>query len=89
HDGKQHFMDNVAIDVFEEELARHGKYTLAVYEAVMHTENNYKVMQKKQDEQENTPQSESNTDSGTKLIRFASYESRCEERMHYSIKINV
>lgn len=89
HDGKQHFMDNVAIDVFEEELARHGKYTLAVYEAVMHTENNYKVMQKKQDEQESTPQSESNTDSGTKLIRFASYESRCEERMNYSIKINV
>jgi hypothetical protein len=89
HDGKQHFMDSVAVAVFEEELARHGKYTLAVYEAVMHTENNYRVMQKKQEEQVNTQQAEAIAESGTKLIRFASYESRCEERMNYSIKITI
>lgn len=89
HEGKQHFMDSVAIAVFEEEVARHGKYTLAVYEAVMHTENNYKVMQKKQEEQDNSVAVDNKPKSGNKLIRFASYESRCEERMNYSIKITV
>ena len=78
HEGKQHFMDSVAIAVFEEEVARHGKYTLAVYEAVMHTENNYKVMQKKQEEQDNNVAVDNKPKSGNKLIRFASYESRCE-----------
>ncbi|GEK09939.1 PilZ domain-containing protein [Pseudoalteromonas peptidolytica] len=89
YEGKQHFMDDVAIDVFEQEVARHGGYTLAVYEAVMCTENNYKVMQKQAKEREEEVEKDAENHNYTKLIRFASYESRSEERMNYSIKITV
>ncbi|WP_352311616.1 hypothetical protein, partial [Psychrobacter sp. W2-37-MNA-CIBAN-0211] len=47
HNGKQHFMDETAIEVFEAALKQHGGYTLAVYEAVMNTENNHRVLQRK------------------------------------------
>lgn len=87
HEGKQHFMDDMAIEVFEDAIKRHGGYTLAVYEAVMNTENNHRVMQKKANE--NTSSIEDNGDLPAKVIKFASYESRREERMNYSIKITV
>ena len=91
HDGKQHFMDDLAIAVFEQEIAKHGQYTLAVYEAVMNTDNNFRVMQKRaqQREQSETEQPIQTVSQGAKLIKFASYESRIEERMNYSIKITV
>ncbi|MDK2595841.1 PilZ domain-containing protein [Pseudoalteromonas obscura] len=88
HDGKQHFMDDLAISVFEREVAQHGGYTMAVYEAVMHTDNNYKVMQKQAQVQDDT-EPEVVFEHEAQLIRFASYESRIEERMNYSIKITV
>lgn len=88
YDGKQHFMDDTAIEVFEDAIKRHGGYTLAVYEAVMNTENNHRVMQKKAAEQALTDDS-TTTEQSAKVIKFASYESRREERMNYSIKITV
>ena len=92
YEGKQHFMDDLAIAVFEQEIVKHGKYTLAVYEAVMHTENNFRVMQKRARQEEekselDTPVVE--LQKGVKLIKFASYESRIEERMNYANKISV
>ncbi|MCG9707329.1 PilZ domain-containing protein [Pseudoalteromonas shioyasakiensis] len=88
YDGKQHFMDDTAIEVFEDAIKRHGGYTLAVYEAVMNTENNHRVMQKKAAEQALTDDSTA-AEQPAKVIKFASYESRREERMNYSIKITV
>ncbi len=87
HNGKQHFMDDTAIEVFEAALKQHGGYTLAVYEAVMNTENNHRVLQKQAQEQSDT-QVENDTLT-TSVIKFASYESRSEERMNYSIKVKI
>ena len=87
HNGKQHFMDDTAIEVFEAALKQHGGYTLAVYEAVMNTENNHRVLQKQAQEQSAT-QVENDTLT-TSVIKFASYESRSEERMNYSIKVKI
>lgn len=88
YEGKQHFMDDTAIEVFEQAIKRHGGYTLAVYEAVMNTENNHRVMQKKAAEQALT-EDDNDSQLSAKVIKFASYESRREERMNYSIKITV
>ncbi|KDC55670.1 PilZ domain-containing protein [Pseudoalteromonas sp. S3431] len=87
HNGKQHFMDDTAIEVFEKALEQHGEYTLAVYEAVMNTENNHRVLQKKAIEKAELP--ELNDSLDTDVIKFASYESRREERMNYSIKVTI
>ncbi|WP_046006250.1 PilZ domain-containing protein [Pseudoalteromonas rubra] len=89
YEGKQHFMDDVAIRVFEQEVARYGGYTLAVYEAVMNTDNNFKVMQKQAAQQQDEDTPGQDLSQATQYIRFASYESRIEERMNYSIKITV
>lgn len=87
HNGKQHFMDDTAIEVFEAALKQHGGYTLAVYEAVMNTENNHRVLQKQAQEQ-NEDQAP-NDSLTTEVVKFAAYESRCEERMNYSIKVKI
>lgn len=89
YDNKQHFMDDTAIEVFEKAVQRFGGYTLAVYEAVMSTENNHRVMQKKAAELAEKGQQEQVDTQDVKVIKFASYESRREERMNYSIKITV
>ena len=87
HNGKQHFMDDTAIEVFEKALKQHGEYTLAVYEAVMNTENNHRVLQKQAAEKSELQELENNL--STEVIKFASYESRREERMNYSIKVTI
>ena len=86
--GKQHFMDDTAIEVFEAAIKQHKDYTLAVYEAVMNTENNYRVLQQKST---TTPAKiiEPLPELPTDVIKFAAYESRSEERMNYSIKITI
>ncbi len=89
YNGKQHFMDETAIAVFEEAIQRHGGYTLAVYEAVMNTDNNHRVMQKKAAQLANQPELSQQQSLDCQVIKFASYESRREERMNYSIKITV
>ena len=89
YDGKQHFMDENAIAVFEKAIENHGGYTLAVYEAVMNTDNNHRVMQKMVAQQTQQPESQNERRLDCQVIKFASYESRCEERMNYSIKITV
>ncbi len=92
--GKQHFMDALAIEVFEKAIKQYGDYTLAVYEAVMHTENNHKVMQqaafkqgKSSPERPKKPQKKQVAKGH--MVKFADYESRIEERMNYSIKVKV
>jgi len=87
HNGKQHFMDDTAIEVFEKALQQHGEYTLAVYEAVMSTENNHRVLQKQAAEQAEIQELDDSL--STSVIKFASYESRREERMNYSIKVTI
>lgn len=86
YNNKQHFMDETAIEVFEKAIKQHAGYTIAVFEAVMNTENNHRIMQTKPSSAKN--ESELPTFE-TQVIKFAAYESRCEERMNYSIKVNI
>lgn len=49
--GKTHYMDNNAIKVFENGLKQYGGYTLGLYEEVRNTENNFRVMHRKETEE--------------------------------------
>jgi hypothetical protein len=89
HNGKQHFMDATAVEVFEKAIEQHGGYTLAVYEAVMHTENNHRVLQKQAEKELENPKKSQGQLLPTQVVKFASYESRSEERMNYSIKVTL
>ena len=44
HEERTHYLDDIAIKVFEETFADYQAYTFGVYEAVMNTENNFRVI---------------------------------------------
>ena len=52
HDGRKHYMDDVAIEKFEEQIRVFGSYTFGVYEAVQNTENNFRVLREKAEKRE-------------------------------------
>ncbi|MDP5150010.1 PilZ domain-containing protein [Rheinheimera baltica] len=101
--GKTHYMDENAVKVFEAGLKQYGSFTLGLYEEVLNTENNFRVMHRKQTEdrvrdalQTNTaklaplPDSEERSDAHyATIIHFGNYNARRDERMHYSIDIEL
>jgi hypothetical protein len=103
--GKTHYMDDTAIKAFEKGLKKYGRFTMGLYEEVTNTDNNYRVRHKQQTEQrlqavisgDNSQlltQSPDATESpeekqGPSLVQFASYCSRGEERMNFTIDIEI
>lgn len=101
--GKTHYMDATAIKVFEEGLKQYGSYTLGLYEEVLNTENNFRVMHRKQTEErvrtalsQGPANSDNFNDSNkdkaqliAKQIHFGHYATRRDERMHFSIDVEV
>jgi hypothetical protein len=57
YSGQSHFLDDIAIGVFKENVDKYQGYTLGVYEAVKNTENNFRVIYQK--EQQNLEQAKS------------------------------
>ena len=94
-DKKIHFLDDVAIKVYKENIAQYGQYTFGVYEAVNNTKNNFRVMYKKDKAAIQSPSKvaeESNLDKTeypAKLFQFSGHIDRCEERMNYSLAIEI
>ncbi len=97
HENRSHFLDDLAIQVFEENLAKYGQYTFGVYEAVTNTENNFRVIYQKeksglreQQTKEKQPQKVlEKTQYPATLYKFGGYANRDEERMNFSIPVIV
>ena len=101
--GKTHYMDDNAIKVFEAGLKQYGSYTLGLYEEVLNTENNFRVMHRKQTEDRvrnalqndgtfTNQQAEAEPElppQYARVIHFGQYTSRRDERMHFSIDVEV
>jgi hypothetical protein len=104
YDNKTHYMDDMAIKVFERELSHYGSFTMGVYQEVSNTENNFRVRHQKEQKQrlkEKTtqkPRAENPVEEAEELVthlftakkvQFQSYAIRCEERMNYSISVEL
>jgi len=95
HEERIHYLDDLAIRVFEENFAFYGGYTFGVYESVMNTENNFRVIYQRDKGNLSRPV---NTDT-TKVLEkqqypakrfyFGHYFDRAEERMNFAIAIKV
>ncbi|WP_105188189.1 PilZ domain-containing protein [Pseudoalteromonas sp. T1lg48] len=83
YNNQHHFLDADAIAVFEQGVKRFGDYTQAVYEMVM------QQVHHRREQRQQQAQIEHDEHEGGRLIRFASYESRQQERMNYAIKVRV
>lgn len=96
HDGRVHFLDDIAVKTFEENLAYYGDYTFGVYDATMNTENNFRVIYQKEKEQLLAPDATSKPASIVEKTQYPAtlivnevYYDRKEERMNYVIKVTV
>ena len=97
HEERTHFLDDVAIKVFNENINLYGIYTLGVYEAITNTENNFRVIYQKEKAgikvtQETKPKVQQVLEKSqypAKLYKFGEYYNRSEERMNFSIAILV
>jgi len=99
--GKTHYMDNNAIKVFENGLKQYGGYTLGLYEEVRNTENNFRVMHRKETEErvknalqqsvsgKNREEEENLSPQVADVISFGSYTTRQDERMNYAIEVEI
>ncbi|WP_440875711.1 PilZ domain-containing protein [Thalassotalea sp. PLHSN55] len=95
HDSRVHYLDDVAIKAFETNIKAYGSYTFGVYEAVMNTENNFRVIYQREKAGVKTPATADNpkvyekTQYPAKLYEFGHYFDRSEERMNFAIAVLV
>lgn len=94
YDGIKHYLDDVAIEVFEQQVRVFGLYCFGVYEAVLATENNFKVIREKaeiRNEQEKETEKPKNTLSQFDVtnIGLLRYAKRNEERMNFAVALEV
>ena len=95
HDGNVHFLDPVAIKIFEQTLGYYGRYTFAVYEAVNNTENNFRVIYQKEKAQlqltKDKPDNKvfEKTQYPATLYRLGEYHNRREERMNFAVPLLI
>ncbi|MBO9490172.1 PilZ domain-containing protein [Endozoicomonas sp. G2_1] len=96
HDKRPHFLDDIAIRAFEENIAHYGSYTFGVYEAVKNTENNFRVIYQKEKSQldlaevpDNNQKVFDKTQYSANLLSFGPYYNRREERMNFAIPVLV
>jgi hypothetical protein len=95
--GQSHFLDDVAIKVFQENAQAYEGYTFGVYEAVKNTENNFRNMHRvekliPENVLENSNTARNSTDKNqhsVKLYSFENYPNRIEERMNFAIAVSV
>lgn len=96
HENRTHYLDEVAIKTFEESFFEYKGYTFGVYEAVMNTENNFRVIYQKEKKQLTSPDNAASaskvfekTQYPAQLFTFGPYHNRSEERMNFAIAIHV
>lgn len=96
YDGIKHYLDDIAIDVFEEQARTFGHYSFGVYEAVLNTENNYRVIRKKAENNEITSEqgSASKTTAmmnkyNVPVVNLMHYSQRQNERMNFAVAVEL
>jgi len=93
--GQSHFLDDVAISTFKENVAIYGCYTFGVYEVVKNAKNSFRNIY--QNEQNSPTTIKDNNKQprieklqySAKLHLLANYPNRTEERMNFAIPITL
>ncbi len=97
HEGRSHYMDDVAVDKFEEQLRVFGRYTYGVYEAVQNTENNFRLMREKELAQERADKENPELKKRSAVleqfkvptVNLLDYRQRNTERMNFAVAVEL
>lgn len=105
--GQVHYLDEVAKQIFEDQIEKFGQYTIGGYEAVLNAENNHRILHKREQEARlksrnqaqnglsafdiETPEvvEKPKSQYGADLVHFTQYGIRTEERMNFSIAVEL
>lgn len=95
--GQTHFLDDVAIATFKENVAAYGSYTFGVYESVKNAKNSFRNIYQNEKVTPSVVESiKNNNKSGTEKLQYpaklnflANYPNRAEERMNFAIPITL
>ncbi|MDO6543265.1 PilZ domain-containing protein [Photobacterium sanguinicancri] len=92
-DGLKHFLDDVAINTYHKRIKQYGNiYRVGVYEALVNTRNNFRVLHKQGKFSPNTasgPISSRDSQFDVDAIRFGHYLTRGENRTQVSTPVNL
>lgn len=72
YNGQSHFLDDIAIEVFEDQVELYNGYTFGVYEKVKHTKNNFRVIYEKEKSSIENNTFEKNTQDKNGIDQFES-----------------
>jgi len=97
YQNQSHFLDEVAIAAFKDNVAIYGDYTLGVYEAVKDAKNSFRNLYQNEqltanDVETSTTKKKLSADKlqyPAKLQLLANYPDRAEERMNFAIPISL
>ena len=104
YQGKVHYLDEVAKNIFKSQVEKFGQYTVGCYEEVMNAENNHRVLHKKEQQERLEEAQQLNSPNAAPVLKqketiakqlightveFTHYGIRAEERMNFSIAIEI
>ncbi len=97
HEGRSHYMDEIAVDKFEEQLRVFGRYTYGVYEAVQNTENNFRLLREKELERERADKQNPELKKRSAIleqfkvptVNLLDYQQRNTERMNFAVAVEI
>lgn len=91
-----HYLDDVAIRVYQQNIVAYGSYTFGVYEAVNNTDNNFRVIYQREKanialpmQADSAPKILEKQQYPAKFYRYGNYHNRSEERMNFAIALQV
>ena len=92
HEGRVHFFDELALQVFQENIKSYGRYTFGVYDAVNQTKNNCRVVDDTKENNAAVTGSQvkavfQKLNYPAKIHRLGQYYNRQEERMNFVTRL--
>ncbi|WP_088332313.1 PilZ domain-containing protein [Lacimicrobium sp. SS2-24] len=94
--GRTHYLDALAQEIFKQQLALYSTYTQGVYEALQRTPNRFTLIQQTQHTASTHAEASTKADPGQTdasltipTFHYRNYPIRCEERMHFAIELEV
>ncbi|GEA11889.1 PilZ domain-containing protein [Alteromonas sp. KUL49] len=95
--GISHYMDDIAVETFEQQMKIFGAYTFGVYEAVQNTENNFRVMRDKalarekyeEEHAEEIKASQVLEQFKVPIVNLLDYRRRKAERMNFAVAVEL
>lgn len=88
-DGRIHWLDDVAINSYHKKIKRFGGYTEGVYEAMVNTRNNFRVMQKQEKTNSHTNTVETDDPFSVEAIKLGLTLHRQEKRLKLATQVNI